>query len=641
MTVAETLIAQARERFAAALCDILRSSGYRMPEVQEVMARQAAQAFDELAGLRSKAEYTRLRSLTASRISLVHPEDMDLTVQLINLSSAINDTCEHTLGRLHLLFMTLLEQSSAAPEQLPVGTDAICAALRGLLDSDVLDPALRPGLPERIETPMQALLPDFYSELLSMLQTEGVTTQRASVRRAQEDAATCPTDGALARLQAQLQQRHGGAPAVTIPMDPTLLAGIMDQVYAWLARQQQEAAASSSPARTRLGELGKLLPPERTTLLEALEDCFDTLRDDATLPATIRPALERLRLPTVKAALREPNCLGEKLHPVLRLLEVALRLARTLPLDVAAGHPVCQALIEASLRVQRDYGNHSAIFEETALHLEVLEQDRIGAVNERTLKLRPLAEREARREHSRTRAARAIRALCASQPPLPVSDFLENVWVRVLAAIQLRNGEKSPQWHAALTTANKLVDSVQPRADVAERRQLAAGLPALIAELRAGLEAIGAPPTLRETVFTRFADLHTATLRGQQPVLEKYQPLQVSSEARVQTVSEIPGLYVVRLPPASEMETDEPEWVGSLQPGEWFCLTLPGQGQQAFCLAWQDGNPRLLLAATPDGLSLLAPMRWLLEQARAEQARRLSLEALFEQTAAQALARGL
>lgn len=661
-------LAWARERFAEVLGDALARSGYRLPDIRATMLQHAGRAFDDLAGLRSKAEFTRLRGLTASRISLVHPEDMDLTVRLINLAQSLNDSSEQSLARLHLQFMTLLDQSSAAPEQLPVGPEAICAALRSLLDGDAIAPELRAELPSQIERPLLEALPGFYAELVDGLRERGV--EGRSLLRSGNDSRAMQgeagqgggyqgdmrgsvlsdarrADGPLIRLQQRaLQQR--GAPAGAAPaLDPALLAAIMEQVFAWLATQQQEAASqpASPGAGARLGELGALLPPERNATLDAINASFDALLADAQLCASIKPALERLRLPVIKAALQAPGCLDEPAHPVPRLLEVVLRLARSLPLQADAGHPLCKALSDATLGLQRDFGAHFGLFEEAGMHLEVLEQSRITALTEHAMQLLPLADREMRREHSRNRAARAIRALCAAEPPVPVRDFLEQVWVRVLAAIHQRGGEKCTPWFAALGTANKLLESVQPRHDAESRRQLAASIPALLAELRAGLDAVGTPDNLREIAFNNFAVLHTAALRGQKAAPTEYPPLLVASAARVETVADIPGLHVVRLAPEGEPEADEPAWVAALNPGDWFSLAGDGLGHAGdrfpLRLVWSGGSPRMLLAATADELTLIAPLRWLLGEARAGRATPLPMEALFDQAAAAALAQGL
>lgn len=662
-------LAWARERFVTLLGDVLARSGYRLPDILEAMAEHGGRAFDDLAGLRSKAEFTRLRGLTASRISLIHPEDMDLTVRLINLAQSLNDSSEQSLGRLHLQFMTLLDQESAAAEQLPVGPEAICAALRGLLDSDVIASEQRPELPGQVERALLEALPGFYAELVDGLNERGVEAR--SLLRSGNDARALQgdavqrggyqgdsrsatlnearrADAPLARLQQQaLHQR--GLPANAPPaLDPTLLAAIMEQVFAWLATQQQEAAAQpASPGNgARLGELGALLPPERNAALDAINASFDTLLADPLLCPSIKPALERLRLPSIKAALQAPNSLDEFTHPVRRLLEVVLRLAHSLPLLATTEHPLCVALSNATLGVQRDFGSHFGVFEEAGLHLEVLEQSRITALTEHAMQLLPLADREMRREHSRTRAARAIRALCAAEPPAPLYDFLTQIWVRVLAAIHQRGGEKCAPWFAALATANKLLESVQPRHDAEARRQLAALLPGLLGELRAGLDAVGTPANLRELAFDNFATLHTAALRGQKADLGTCHPLLVANEARVETVADIPGLHVVRLPPEGEPEDAELEWVEQLAPGEWFSLAgerlnLPAGERLALRLVWSGSSPRMLLAATGDELTLIAPLRWLLAQARAGHATPLALNDLFDQAAAAALARGL
>ncbi|WP_018604672.1 DUF1631 family protein [Uliginosibacterium gangwonense] len=661
----ETILNYCQQKFTQALLEAASASGIRMPELLKVLSQGARRAFEDLAGLRSREEFVRLRGLTASRISLVHPEDMDLTVALINLAHSLSDACEGRLSRLHLLFMTLLDQDTSVVDQLPVGPDAACAALRELCDSDDMPHEMRLDVPSRIEKPLAHALSVLYLDLTDTLSAAGIPPKSllrsgsdVSAPQAQHrihpDAAhgtetiespavTTP----LGRLQSNVMRKRypmaeSSGPGVGAMTDPALLQAIMAQVLQWLTERQSEAARQPygmESAQVNLGELSGLLPTQSNAALEALNLSFDALLMDRELCAAIKPSLGRLRLPVCKAALLESKLLADSEHPARRLLDIILRLATSLKTDEAATHPVCQAIEAAASQVQHNYAQNPVVFADAAQSLEMLEQRRATEATQRASRLVGLAEREARREQARSRAARAIRALCASAPPEPVRFFLERLWVRVLAHIHQTQGEKSNEWVQALATANQLIESVQPKTDAEGRRHLINILSGLLAQIRAGLESIGTPDALRERAFHSFVALHSAALHGKQAdAAARQDVLPPPTPPRVETPREIPGLHVVRLAPDGEPEHDLPDWIAQLKLGDWLQLSLPDSPPQRLRVGWVGGMPRMLLLSQPDtDLTVLLPLRWLIIRAEAQAAVPLPMEALFEGAAEKAI----
>lgn len=647
MSARPELLEQCRDHFAETLAAALGECGLRLPGMQATIKREAAAAFKELSGLRSKEDYQRLRSVTASRISLVHPEDMDLTVALINLSHALADACENELPRLHLLFMRLLAQDSSVLDQLPVGPEAVCIALRGVCDSGELPPELRLELPVIAEERLIEHLRQLYPALTRLLAEQGV--EPASLLRSGQNAPgklplagslheTLPLpghtgagyqgpgqtaslqqgrslDSPLSRLQArQLEHaRPGGSQTPPASLDPALLAAIMERVCIWLTERQQAAAEQAHSPPLKLTELQTLLPAPSHAALEAIGLSLDVLVEDPRLCAPLRASLERLRLPLAKAALIDAHTLDDSANPVSPLLETLLRLAYALPADSGAEHPLCQRIEAVAVDIQRHFERDPALFGRHHAELAALESRLLETAQQQCAALLPQLALEAQREHSRSRAARAIRALCAGELPRPLRIFLERLWVRVLAAIhQHGGGEKSGAWLRALRSANQLIDSVQPRQDAAARQALLASLPALLAELRAGLDAIGTPEALRERAFQSFVQLHSAAIQGRPLESGPADDILAASPPRVEALAHAAHAFILRLAPEAEVERNGADWLAQLAPGDWLDLNVPGHGRKRLRLAACEGSPRLLLGCTLDaGFCLILPQRWL------------------------------
>ncbi|MDQ7988857.1 MAG: DUF1631 family protein [Candidatus Dactylopiibacterium sp.] len=660
----QALLADCRERFTATLAAVCADTGLRLPSVQAVIRREAAQAFDEMTRLRSREDYQRLRGVTASRISLVHPDDMDLTVSLINLTHALADACERELPRLQLLFMRLLEQNSAVVDQLPVGPNAISIALRGLCDSGEIVPELRLSLPGLLQPRLIEALRTLYTDLTRLLEQRGITpasltrsAQEADARSAAHDVfgGTAPEghgagyagpgqqslseargmDGPIGRLRARRLQHQGGVaapagPAAAAPADPALRAAIMERVLDWLGTRQR---AFEAGVQTPLGELRALLPAESFALLETIDLSFDALVHDARLPAPVRASLARLRLPLCKAALLDEASLTLSNSPPRRLLEFVLRLGAGLSPATPVTHAVCVAVAEACARVQREFTRDLRIFDTACTPLAELEGRLQVAMALRGAELETAATREARRELARSRAARAIHALGVEDLPAPVRAFLEQLWLRVLALVHEHGeGERSGAWRRALHSASQLADSVRPRGNVGA---LQIRLPDLLTELRAGLEAAGTPAPLRERAFRSLTEAHAASQQARALPASIETDFLPPGPARLDALEGVADSFVLRLPPESDAVLAEAGWVDALEPGSWIALDLPGRPRQTLRIESAEGRPRLLVGVSLDArLALVLPARALKDEAL--QARAQPMENLFESAVAAA-----
>lgn len=660
---ARNLLDLSRKQFADTLAAALAACGLRLPMLQQVIRREAFNAFDELAELRNKEDFQRKRGVTASRISLVNADDMDLTVSLINLSHALSDACERDLPRLQLLFMRLLDQSSAVMDQLPVGPEAVSIALRGVCDSGEVPSELRPRLPALAQPHLIEALRVFYPELTRLLGEHGV--EPASLLRSVQASNTrsyggydlpgMPVAGVpgvaggyaigqapalntarlpdtpLGRLQERLLQRHpaqGAGPA----LDPELLKAIVERVLIWLTERQTGPKADESP---NLGELRSVLPSGSHVALEAIGMAFDALGADRRLCAPVRASIARLRLPVCKAALIDATFLDKSDGPTRRFLEVLLRLAYSLPPGETEAHPVARIIDGATRDIQRNFERDLSIFGRCSESLLSLERRLLTTHAQYTAELTPPAQHEMQREQSRHRAARAIKALCAGvNVPRPIRVFLDQLWVRVMSTLyQHGGGEKSPAWLRALHTANQLVESVQVRADAPPRDVLIARLPPLLAELRAGLDAIGTPEALREKAFRSFVGVHTAALNGRMPDFWPQEDFMSPSPPRLDPLKAQPGAFVLRLPPAAEPDHALPEWILQIEAGQWIDLDVPGHGWRRLRIGWAEGMPRMLLGISLDGdFKLIFPARSL-DASGDSAARRIPMTALFEQAA--------
>lgn len=552
------------------LAGLLRDFKFINIKVIEATQAAAREQFDTLAGMRDRKSFEATRSLTASRISLVHEEDLEFSIRLSDLAQQIRERCELPLGRLHLRFMTILDQQEAAPEQLPVGPETVCCALRAMSNEAGLDPDARLQLLQEMRNELTRRLRELYEKLDARMDALGIE-QKSFMRPASE------------RASAGRGGMGGAAPSSRDPrvdqraaLDPTLADALRDRMVAWLEEQLSQGSAAQVSKQLSRTELAGLLPADARETIDRVELALQRLGDHTDVPAPAKQALEGLRMPVLKLALREPAFLGDADHPALRLLNALAREASELPHDVAPGSTQLN-LIEASVsRLVREYNEDSTVFQDVFDMLEQARSERLNALSRRVEPLARNVAHEERNEIARRHASQAIRALCAQDPPRTVQMFLEYYWSVVLRRTLLNYGEGSDEWTQALKTADHLVWSTQPKTDAGERERLVSILPKLVQRIQNGLEAIRVSPETRTRLLERFTQLHTEALHGRDPKITE-PPITAPPEesSRLDPLGGSEDVRILRRPGYVPRDTEMPSSWSELTPGHTLRFVLP------------------------------------------------------------------
>lgn len=634
----------------AALLDTLsafaREQGFTIEESITAMRQAAAESHDELAGLKDRKGFEQARGLTASRISLVHEEDLEFSIRLSDFARRLRERCDSELGRLHQRYMRLLRQSDVAKEQLPVGPETICCGIRGLAEGAGLDPNERLVLLDRMETALGNRLVQLYTQLNRTLEAAGVTPR--SLSRSEPEPtpreihnqilaeATSASGGSVAELQRTLLTRQNVAPQPD-RIDPGLAAALRERVLSWLDEQQVTSAPGNISGRLIGSEIGALLPAESRTAVDAIERVFEVAITHPHLPQPVRQSIARLRIPLLKLALTDERLLKDTRHPARRLLDAMADATIGLVAETPATHPVCRALDEAAKQIQHGFRRDPGIFIEQLRPLLELIPQRQKLAAERATAYMEAANRLEREELCQRFAARALRALCADQPPAAVRNFLENHWITVLTRTLTHLGEKSVEWRTRLMVADRLIWSVQPKADPESRKQLIQLLPGLLTRIHAGLDELGYEKAARDALLAPCMDLHAAALHGR-PAPEGTPHVPRQSELELVALPEVSGLRVLRLSGGVEREAQPPEAVTALAAGAWIEIALPDGRRVRGCLGAISKSRQVFLLVDPDQHGVLAiTARALIQQWSNGQAQSLAESPLFERAAAHAL----
>lgn len=566
----QSILDDCRRAVLDLLADACREFGIRNESTIEAMQRAARQRFDELAGLRDRKTFDALRSITASRISLVHEDDLEFSIRLSDLAQYLRDRSEQALGQLHLRFMTLLGQQDVADEQLPPGPETICAGLKALCEEGEYDADARVRLLQEIRPLLIRRLNDFYPQLNARLEGAGVQP-KTLLRNAADDRPSRPGPTIASANTASTEGSAGAN------LDGKLAVALRDRMIAWLEDQLRQDAGNPQIARQfASSDLAPLLPDETREGIASVEAALKRVTQDKRLAEPARAVLEGLRAPLLKLALREPTFVFDPQHPARRLVDALAREAIELPTDVVAGTTQLN-LIEATVaRLAREYVDDAQAFANVLATLEQARSERLGALTRRVEGLADAIRNEERSEAARRYASKAIRALCAQEPPATVRIFLERYWSLVLRRVLLSHGDKSDEWKQALRVADSLIWSMQPKNEAGERNRLVSLLPNLVQHLRTGLDAIGVSEASRDKLLARFTAMHTEALHGKDPrASEPEIPPTEADASRIDTSPHAANLRLLRRPGYLPREAVPPEAFARLAPGDALELRLP------------------------------------------------------------------
>ena len=664
-----------RDRFLLRLEEIASLAGFSR-ETVAAFTRAAGEAYDALAEGRIQHGFGETAGLTASRISLVGPDDLELEIRIGEILHRLKDDDRIDHWRVQLRLATLLRRPGLSADDNPVGLSVLEPALWALCDASDGDLERKLALLERTAVECALRLPELYAELNTFLEQRHVdpTQPQRIVRQPiprpgpEGIASTAPSASAagnpFAALQQTLLQHNGGAfsappqnafappfgaPSFGAPSFGAPPPGAFPSLQPEAAESQQAALASilqrlqhleqrerpAGPLRSH--ELEQPLTGPAAATLDTLALIFDAIFAAPELPDPVKAAIGRLQIPLLRIALTDPNVFTDTNHPARELINRMARAAFGLPRDSGRDHPLCTALAQCAERVREDFDRDDTVSDLTP-HLATLD----AVIDERDLAIeraaRPYRELVEAREDSDAAdlaAAAWVRQALQDRLPDALGRFLAEQWRRVLTAAGQADAGQGEHWQAAVDTAADLIWSVQPKANAEERQKLAALIPSLLRRLNAGLDSAGIAAAERTPFLDAFFDLQTAALRGRsapEGVVFAALPERTSDALQILQRQGILVQYCAGQTPPSDV---------NLAVGDWIEFTLPEAGERLsgrYC-GNTSRRTRALIYNVDWGYAVALPAADLDRQLRDSRARRLNGISLFDRAAAAALER--
>ena len=625
--------------FLSRLTEIVNRCAFATAPAFEAFAREVGEAHDQAASASPRDDFEQTSQLTASRLTLMGDDDLELDIRIGEIGSRLRETAGRDLWRSQSRYMTLLSRPAMNEDSNPLGPEVICLGLWALCKACGGSHEQQHAMLDWLERALGQQLPALYRDLDQLLAGYGiepvqgasapvVTTVAAAVGSAENQAAPGNALSTLQQAVRRLGNEQTGAPvdffgdgsarsgnATLDAAAMVMLNHLLDRLTALESRSTPAAidtGAAELPAPAPLcaltsKDLDLPLGKPEAIAIDTMALIFESIFDSSDLPDTIKAAIGRLQIPLLKLAIVDPSLFTNDHHPARLLINRMARAAVGLPRNTGWEHPICQRIgrLTAAARIALD--TRGAPLDAHLADLDTLIRERDQSIRRAAENSIQMVVEHENRQYAEQLAATWLRGRLARTRSPEVASFLEKYWLRVMVDAVLEDGAAGKRWQESSTTGDELIWSVQPKQSAEERKRLASLASSLVRRIGAGLDAIGVPAAERSPFLNALFDLQTAALRSQAPTPPSPGTAADSPRAVVGGASpaaprvlERDGWRVHYLGMPSDTRSPHTLTVANWQVGDWLRFRMANTEPLCGLGCWQNPSSGTILFFNPD-----------------------------------------
>ncbi|MBI3285737.1 MAG: DUF1631 family protein, partial [Burkholderiales bacterium] len=574
-------------------------------------------------------------------LSLVSYEEMDKKLVLGRISRTLELDSAGQYAALNMRFSHLLEREALSTSLNPFRPEVVLNAIHAAwcefdpdsASHDLILPLLRADILFDLEPILLALndaliargvLPDLHeSYRVKRNTTTTAGSRRAEVGQHAQDVAQKLRNylaGAGHTAGGQFAGGHaaGGHPVGGHVAAPTgERAGVAAQapeatstrLFQHLADLQKSMALRQLMAGAqdvlRLSQLREQMPDLAGTGVEQhtlalLSQVFDSVFRNQAIPEQIKDLIAVLQVPVLKAALMDSEFFFQESHPARRLIELLSRYSLDWDENKGQQDPLFQTMQRNVHRVQQEFDQQIALFDEVVTDLEnFIRQEEAAAEEALQAPIKTALKKEKIKQANIAATHEVAMRVGSGEVVAFVETFLENRWTKVLTLAYSVKDEKPQAVDDAVKTMDDLIWSVKPKINLQQRQELLNRLPAILARLNKWLSLIKWEDADRVQFFADLAACHASIVRA---------PLDLSPERQVEIAVEVAQKAAERrLARRAEVEAkgvaeaapDEfAATVAGLERGVWLQLTGKNGVVSKVRLAWVSPMRSLYIFTT-------------------------------------------
>ena len=569
-----------REFFQGRLVDIAKQTGVSSPSVIEAFAREIGDAYDELATATRQDGFEQTAGLTASRISLVGNDDLELEIRINDIANRLRDNEHIEHWRAQSRYMTLLNRPQMDVDNSPVGLEPIRRGLWALCKEGGENLEKTFARLDRLEEQLQLCLPDVYKELNEILrrhdiapaapkivqregtgntpsgQAAGGTIENPSGRDGRAGTDT-PGNNAFAALQQAIKKQFAanelfppeltlgtsaGAPrpaSVDAGANFTLDASAVVMLNHLIERLRVlELQQMTGLANFSLGETGNETPlhvlkskdldlplgAPASIALDTLSLIFEAIFAAPNLPEVIKGGIGRLQIPLLKLAMLDASFFADTQHPARRLINLLAQAAMGLAQECGRDHPLCAKLVKLADTARTTLESVNGDLTQLLNELDTLINERDQRLQTGSQLYVQLVRKYEAQEAAQSDAQNWLKQTLGSITNPEIRRFLSNYWVRVMQDAFFDSGKNGALAKEYEITIKELLWSIQPKQAPDERKQLLALIPSLLKRINAGLDSVKVSSEQRKPFLDACFELQTASLRNRPDAPDSQQP---------------------------------------------------------------------------------------------------------------------
>ncbi|MDA8254766.1 MAG: DUF1631 family protein [Betaproteobacteria bacterium] len=664
------LVGECRELLETELCDLIEELGPTLIEEARALANASADLDKRNACLRLQTallnswirltpafrdaltrrgepatpdDRRRQEAQEAASLRILSDDEMAVQLAMRQTVDRVNVACTEETNALERRISLLIMRGVLPYGYSPLGVASVSACLEKACAAVFPETDQRTQLVQLIGGHLASELPQLYRSINETLIGADILP---GLKRSYNDASAASASAAAdaARMVSTLERlAKARTPAGGAAAAPGGSAGGREFLNSLHTIQKAPAPASAlAGAPTNVVRLARdsaaaqNVAPAESVALDIVSELFDLIFKDDNVSDGIKVLVGRLQVPVLKVAMLNQQFFADRNHPARRFLNSISGIAIRWGKYVDASDPFYRKLSELVERIQTTYDTDSGVFDAAIAELGdfIAERDAIEAEASRVLAEAVRAREEEIRSQ---RAAQALAQKTADQylapllkasVPKAIEHFLRSYWRDVLQSRIFAFGTDGAPVIEGLQIASKLIWSVAPKKEAADRQKQTAALPALLKGMNAGLDEIGITAEERHAFMDTLVELCLAALHAdtraerkserkadaKPPVVKPAPTLQVShateSGIRVQDIS-LPGggdQGGENAPDRASLRR-----VRQLVRGDWVDFITAGQSRRER-LTWINPSRTLILfsnhatecaiSITPEALAL-------------------------------------
>lgn len=470
----------------------------------------------------------------------------------------------------------------------------------------------------------------------------------------QDEAAMDPVTRQLRRLFPSDEKKSAGSADRALTTDfPSLFAddalqatASRNELMGFLSAVQRSvsthAPAAGKPAtpfyveildRIRKNAPAGALTATDSSVINLLKKIFGLVFADEHIADEMKAMIGSLQVPVLKAAVQDKDFFFKAGHPARRVVDLMARLAVGWDARKGDADPLYIVIQRSVKRIQQESEQRMAVFTDVAAELTAfIKRDETATEQVLANSIGNALQQEKHDQCLKAAKNEVAMRVGTGEVVAFVETFLEDKWVRVLTLAYGVKEEKPQAVDSAIRTMDELCWSVKPKITAAERKELLAKLPPMIAMLNKWLDLIKWHGDDRERFFKELADCHASIVRA---------PLELSPERQMQIALTVAKQAAERRAQRQAMQQPEPEpdqfdhMVDALERGTWMEFTRKDGTAMKIKLAWVSPTRSLYIFSTKDRQEALSiSAEGLAQSLREERARVLSLTGLVSRALA-------